>query len=257
MHPKLTLQMNSNAFFISNTNAVTAMNTPNTIRRSSKKQRKSEYYCNVPGCTAILYSKSSRFRHKKLHEQPGNQYRCDQCPASFLVKLDLTDHKRKAHMEKGSFVTCDQCYRTFSSLSNLNAHKEIHQAKGIPQYKCSVCDTAYFHRSALYRHQRNDHGMERSNTTCTVIESDCSSPVQNSYLPPTPTPSPIFTSATIDCSFCTLKMDHVHQFYQHLESAHFLSTEFRCLLNACNHVCETKEELEHHRKNFHSFLIIT
>jgi uncharacterized protein YlaI len=228
-----------------------SVSLPSVSRRSSKKTRKQEWACDVPGCNAILYSKSSRFRHKKLHEQPSNQYQCDECSASFLVKLDLTDHKRKAHMQKGTYVICDQCDRTFSSLSNLNAHKEIHQAQGVPQFKCNICSTAYFHRSALYRHQRNDHDMRRptdSRTSSIASDSDtsmCSEPY------PTPHPSPI-PSAVLSCPFCDLKMGDKSAFYLHLESKHFLTWDHRCLLNACNEQCHTLEELQQHRAMKHS-----
>lgn len=109
-------------------------------RRSSKKKSKQEWPCNVEGCSVILYSKSSRFRHQKLHENPENQYHCDKCDAKYLVKLDLVDHERRAHMSKDSYVVCDQCERTFSSMSNLNAHKEIHQRSATPKHVWfSIC----------------------------------------------------------------------------------------------------------------------
>ncbi|KAJ3328272.1 hypothetical protein HDU91_004152, partial [Kappamyces sp. JEL0680] len=78
------------------------------------------------------------------------------------MKLDLIDHERRMHMAKDSYVVCDQCERTFSSMSNLNAHKEIHQRSAMPKHICNICNVAYFHRSALHRHQRNDHGHVRS-----------------------------------------------------------------------------------------------
>ena len=36
-------------------------------RRSSKQKAKQEWPCTIQGCSVILYSKSSRFRHQKLH----------------------------------------------------------------------------------------------------------------------------------------------------------------------------------------------
>lgn len=131
-------------------------------RRSSKQKAKQEWPCTIQGCSVILYSKSSRFRHQKLHENPSSQYNCPKCEAKFLMKLDLIDHERRAHMSKDSYVVCDKCERTFSSMSNLNAHKEIHERSSVPKHVCHICNVAYFHRSALHRHQRNDHGHVRS-----------------------------------------------------------------------------------------------
>lgn len=251
-------------------------------RRSSKKKSKQEWPCTVEGCSVVLYSKSSRFRHQKLHENPENQYHCDKCDAKYLVKLDLVDHERRAHMDKDSYVVCNQCERTFSSMSNLNAHKEIHQRSSNPKHVCTICDVAYFHRSALHRHQRNDHagqfvarspsldhgllpGSHHSNSTTASHKSfqytlpSLSLPGRMS-LPPSnvlgfhPYTRPGMQSVAehhhqqISCTYCNVKCDSLTDFNKHIAAIHFLSASRSCLINNCKHIVNTRAEFEEHSK---------
>jgi Zinc finger, C2H2 type len=202
-------------------------------RRSQKKSQQREWACGVPGCNAILYSKSSRFRHQTLHKKPSNQYQCKQCPSSFLIKLDLIDHERHAHCPKDSYVSCEQCERTFSSLSNLQAHKEIHTEARVPPHKCNLCDAAYFHRSALKRHERNEHfshlgSASDDQTLCSL------------------SPKATHTSL-IFCTYCSATCSSEYEFHKHLGSKHYLSTTRQCLINQCKTFIATKESYTLHK----------
>jgi hypothetical protein len=203
--------------------------------RRSQKKTLQEWACGVPGCSAILYSKSSRFRHQTLHKKPDNQYRCKQCPSSFLMKLDLIDHERHAHCPKDSYVSCEQCERTFSSISNLQAHREIHTEARIPPHKCNLCDTAYFHRSALKRHERNEHGTSSHLQSASDDQTLCS-------LSP-----PIQTKSLISCMYCSKTCSSEYEYQKHLGSDHFLSTTRQCLINQCKTFISTKESYALHK----------
>ncbi|KAI8925324.1 hypothetical protein BC831DRAFT_512604 [Entophlyctis helioformis] len=88
---------------------------------------------------------------------------CTICPPSaasmFVTKLDLIDHVRLTHARKSAFFICEVCGRTLSTQSNLTVHMQVHRTERVPEHKCNMCPMAYFHRSALHRHQRKEHKM--------------------------------------------------------------------------------------------------
>ncbi|KAJ3251180.1 hypothetical protein HK103_002598 [Boothiomyces macroporosus] len=213
------------------------IDTTRQYRRSSKKSAAQEWPCNFEGCTAVLYSKSSQFRHRRLHEQPHSKYACTQCKEKFLVKLDLIDHTRKVHMPAGSYVLCEQCKRTFSSLSNLNAHMEIHKEAVKPKYSCKACNVSYFHRSALRRHQRTEH-------TYTPEESESSES-------PTEMSETSTISNIIGCKICSNSFISDYELHQHL-GTHFLSKDYKCIINHCNYQVESLLDFEEHGKFSHN-----
>ena len=216
-------------------------------RRSAKpKVKQQEWPCRFPGCDMILYSKSSRFRHQNLHNNPANQYQCGQCQANFLVKLDLNDHERRAHTPRDSYVACGQCDRTFSTMSNLNAHKEIHVRTTTPEHVCNVCNGAYFHRSALKRHQRNDHGISKDSITHSRSASDDLTVYSNS--PPEPSLTPqIAYVPEISCTYCSSTCKSEYEYLQHLGSEHFLSISKQCLINNCHEIINNKDVYQQHK----------
>ncbi|KAJ3312545.1 hypothetical protein HDV04_002862 [Boothiomyces sp. JEL0838] len=233
---------------------------PRQHRRSAKKTIKQEYVCTFDGCNAILYSKSSQFRHRRLHEKPSSRYECNQCKEQFLVKLDLIDHTRKTHMPAGSFVVCEQCNRTFSSLSNLNAHMEIHKQITDPTYNCEICNTKYFHRSALRRHQRADHKllMGSNHYTRRFSESSSSDDSMSSYSHSPTTANDITnyrlpTPPLATCKICDYMSQTESELAQHLGS-HFVSSDYKCIINACQYEIHSKEDFEQHTKCMHNKL---
>ncbi|KAJ3000484.1 hypothetical protein HDV02_005349 [Globomyces sp. JEL0801] len=229
-------------------------------RRSSNKGSKQQWPCNYVGCGAILYSKSSQFRHKKLHENKVAKYKCTKCSEQYLVKLDLIDHVRRAHMPAGSYVVCKECDRTFSSLSNLNAHSTIHKDTGLPRYQCEVCQVSYFHRSALRRHQRTDHSMSpsmsRRPSHCSVSTNDSTgfgSPVNHySYLA-SPPDTPKLKHNEVQCTYCPETFIDNPKYHFHLEEQHLISSDHRCLINACGEFFYNAKTHQEHKKQCHPF----
>ena len=54
-----------------------------------------------------------------------DQYRCEECGATFDSQTALEQHNRTMH----SRFTCEACGQTFSSESELEAHnREVHPA---------------------------------------------------------------------------------------------------------------------------------
>ncbi|KAI8902172.1 hypothetical protein BC833DRAFT_574644 [Globomyces pollinis-pini] len=230
-------------------------------RRSSKRVVKQEWPCPFAGCNVVLFSKSSQFRHRRLHDSSLSKYKCSQCSENFAVKLDLMDHTRRAHMPAGSYVICQNCDRTFSSLSNLNAHSGIHKDSGVPRYQCSKCSMSYFHRSALRRHQRADHNMiseegghQRRSSISSVSSQESLSMATLNNSPSSTSPEPVVDLA-VTCKFCTEVLPDNPRYHFHLEEKHFISSDHRCLINACGEFCGNGEKYESHKKDCHPFFI--
>ena len=223
---------------------------------ASRKERQ-QWPCGYEGCGVVLYSKSSRFRHQKLHEKPETQYKCKECTSSFLMKLDLIDHERRMHMSPNSYVVCEECDRTFSSVSNLNAHKEIHVRSASPKHVCRICNVSYFHKSALHRHQRNDHGHVRnlSGSSASSIRSSSPQPhiKQNkSYYNPYDR-SQTITPPSNSCLFCSQTFSSDYEYHQHLGAIHYLSSSLSCIINQCNHQVKDRAEFALHKRQHPHF----
>jgi Zinc finger, C2H2 type len=209
-----------------------------------------QWSCHFDGCKAILYSKSSRFRHQKLHENPSSQYQCNECPSSFLMKLDLMDHERRTHMSPSSYVVCNHCERTFSSVSNLNAHKEIHLRSAVSKHVCDICNVSYFQSSALRRHWRNDHG-ETSDWSGSSSMQSSSPPLyikENKSYYNAIDRSQTITPPSQTCLICNGIFPSDYEFHRHLGAIHYLSSTFACIINHCKVQIRKRTDFENHQK---------
>lgn len=254
-----------------------------------KKERK-EWPCTHLNCKVILYSKSSRFRHLKLHENPTTQYACSLCPSTFLIKLDLIDHSRRQHSSPDQYVVCDVCDRTFSSVSNLNAHRDIHSRSATPKHRCEVagCSMSYFHRSALHRHLRNEHraghggslptsqtgslagssiirpgmlsnhagGANRArslSSTSTLSGQSSNGSRSVSIFPHNILNEPYTrTQAESSCQYCNEQVAQEGLPYHKHLAFHFLSENRECILNHCRTTLVSKEAYEKHMATHHN-----
>ncbi|XP_045466958.1 zinc finger protein OZF-like [Harmonia axyridis] len=81
----------------------------------------------------------------------GNANKCDVCGTLFNNKYLLKRHKKNVHATEKNFK-CDQCPSTFVSLVYLNAHKKYHS--GDRKHVCSFCGKRYITASDLYHHEK-------------------------------------------------------------------------------------------------------
>ncbi|KAI8902171.1 hypothetical protein BC833DRAFT_574643 [Globomyces pollinis-pini] len=171
----------------------------------------------------------------------------------------MMDHTRKKHMPKDSYVECNDCGRTFTSISNLNAHSTIHKEKEDAKYHCGECKIFYFHKSALRRHRKAEHGLDliecRKLSTSTINSNGSSyySPCNSadaSYLASPPI-TPKMTNSS--CDICSFQSHCIEDYNLHLESAHLLSKDLKCLVNACGTFCGSSKTLHEHQSSCHPF----
>ncbi|KAH6570945.1 hypothetical protein BASA62_004111 [Batrachochytrium salamandrivorans] len=94
---------------------------------------------------------------------PGTpRFICSVCNEGFLLKSYLLDHCRRVHQSTSQPLhRCHICHRTLSTQSNLTVHMQVHRSERSPEHRCHLCSMAYYHRSALHRHQRKEHGMDK------------------------------------------------------------------------------------------------
>jgi transposase-like protein len=60
---------------------------------------------------------------KGVNEMAQDQYKCNECGATFNSKAELEQHNRTVH----SRYTCEACGQTFTSESELEAHnRQMH-----------------------------------------------------------------------------------------------------------------------------------
>ncbi|KAM4034710.1 uncharacterized protein ACNLHF_021390 [Anomaloglossus baeobatrachus] len=105
-------------------------------------------------CGRCYTRKSYLVDHQKTHsgEMP---YSCSECGKCFTSRSKLVSHQR-IHTGEKTF-SYSKCMKSFEKLS-LVLHQKIHtgdkrHAQEKP-FSCTVCDTNFFHKSSLVRHQR-------------------------------------------------------------------------------------------------------
>ncbi|KAL5034456.1 hypothetical protein RTP6_002302 [Batrachochytrium dendrobatidis] len=92
----------------------------------------------------------------------ASRFTCTICNKGFLLKSYLLDHCRNVHqITSQPLYRCHICNRTLSTQSNLTVHMQIHRTERSPEHTCHLCPMTYYHRSALHRHQRKEHGMDK------------------------------------------------------------------------------------------------
>ena len=81
-------------------------------------------------------------------------YPCNQCDASFPVRMSLSNHKRLKHGDTKQF-NCEKCVYTTSKKENLKQHvQSVHKKV---KETCETCGKEFSKKSHLIRHVRRFH----------------------------------------------------------------------------------------------------
>ena len=81
-------------------------------------------------------------------------YPCDQCDASFPVRMSLSNHKRLKHGDAKQF-NCEKCVYTTSKKENLKQH--VHSVHEKIKEICETCGKEFSKKSNLNKHVRQLH----------------------------------------------------------------------------------------------------
>ena len=81
-----------------------------------------------PTCQKVFGTSRALKLHKKLHDDPAKEYRCDFCNKPFTVERYYKEHTPSCYRNPNRFtVACPHCGREFHQRKTLNKHiKEDH-----------------------------------------------------------------------------------------------------------------------------------
>lgn len=122
---------------------------------------KNEKVSKCPHCVETFSNYYSRQKHiLTVHKIKVNQYQCDICCHSFLMKNLLTSHVQAVHMKETRTAVerrykCSQCDMRFTRTSYLNDHMVKHT--GTRNFQCKVCLKWYGRKKTLTAHRRTVH----------------------------------------------------------------------------------------------------
>ena len=81
-------------------------------------------------------------------------YPCDQCDASFPVRMSLSNHKRIKHGHAKQF-NCKLCVYTTINKTHLTQH--VHSVHKKIKEKCETCGKNFSDKPTLNRHVKRLH----------------------------------------------------------------------------------------------------
>lgn len=141
------------------------------------------YVCKFESCNRRFLGTPERQMHMRRHlsEKP---YQCDKCPAAFINKSTMNNHKRNMHSDIRPFecelcgksfklrstyqhhllthsdirpYRCDDCGKSFRLRKSFIVHRNIHT--DIRPYSCSICMRSFHSSSARRSHEKSYHKL--------------------------------------------------------------------------------------------------
>ena len=105
-------------------------------------------------CDATYPVRMSLSNHKRLKHGDVKQFNCEHCVYTSTKKGNLEQHIQSVHNKEK--VICETCGKNFSKKSHLNRH--------IKNFKCTICDNQFQKLYNLNKHIKNLH--EETNLKC-------------------------------------------------------------------------------------------
>lgn len=134
---------------ILNTHKITHL----TFEERNKLESVKKYLCSI--CGKVLYSSSNRDSHVRGHsgETP---FKCAVCDKGFKQKYLLSVHMSK-HTEERPFK-CEICGNCFKNQTQFNSHQLTHKLKDMEkQFECKICGVKFRYKLNLTHHMKNIH----------------------------------------------------------------------------------------------------
>jgi len=109
-------------------------------------------------CNAFFEKQKHLTRHMRKHN--GDTFDCPECDKKFFRKDHLKRHLASHAKErpfKCDYPNCNSCFKT---QDHLIRHKKWHvqKKKKLKQYKCVKCNLTFKKKSALKKHNVQEHG---------------------------------------------------------------------------------------------------
>ncbi len=120
---------------------------------------KRRYPCS--GCKKSFLFRSELALHERLHSQV-KPYKCQQCPAEYKLKSDLSQHVSVKH-GTGEQVSCLYPDCDYSTTSKRNLYKHVRGKHKKCMYSCPKrgCDFESSYRLGVHYHLLSFHGQKR------------------------------------------------------------------------------------------------
>lgn len=134
---------------ILNTHKITHL----TFEERNKLESVKKYLC--PICGKVLYSSSNRDAHVRGHsgETP---FKCTVCDKGFKQKYLLSVHMSK-HSDERPFK-CEICGNCFKNQTQFSSHQLTHKLKDMEkQFECKICGVKFRYKLNLTHHMKNIH----------------------------------------------------------------------------------------------------
>lgn len=127
---------------------------PNATRLKTHGLTHSEvrnFSCDV--CGVLTKQRASMVKHKLIHL--NLRYTCDICGRDFGTRLNI-HHHMKIHYDTNKPI-CHLCGKTVSKPHMLAVHM-LYSHGGERNFKCHICDKAFFTKGKLKQHIDTLHG---------------------------------------------------------------------------------------------------
>lgn len=210
---------------------------PETICEVKKNSKKKNDNVSVPSAVVTKTRKNTKTTRKYTAE---DEYKCEECDASFKRKQNLQIHKRRQHNNNGQ---CGICQEEFSEgPEELTDHiKKNHQEVLEKLYNCMICDYMNFSKaSELNEHftQIHPNNLPYPCKYCKArffLEFDLNRHVlihhaDNSY----------------KCEYCDKSYKNTLYLRKHIIMTHTKEKPYKC--QSCKKCYNLKEHLEEHEK---------
>ncbi len=97
-----------------------------TLRDHHKKMHtkcKKKYYCSVEGCKFKAKTQQRLDLHiNRKHDSDAEEFACDKCDYTTVVKGNLLRHKRIQHGEVRKWFSCNKCEEKWETPRDLDFH---------------------------------------------------------------------------------------------------------------------------------------
>ena len=115
-------------------------------------------------CEATYPVRMSLSNHKRLKHGDAKQFNCEHCVYTTTKKENLVQHVRSQH-EKVKEI-CETCGKNFTDKPTLNAHikkfhsetvQKVETKTKASDFKCTICDSQFQKLYNLNKHIKNVH----------------------------------------------------------------------------------------------------
>lgn len=128
-----------------------------------------DYKCDK--CEFKTKTPHSLKTHSLYHSESPN-YVCDRCQYTSYNSANFATHKKTKHGTGTNQYKCDQCSASFQYLRHRDRHQKSHQAV---KFDCKMCQKQFSRRDKLKEHGRKEHVLDEQNEV-TVLTPSISCP---------------------------------------------------------------------------------